>query len=289
MDLVFDRGDRQSPKGHALLYFRSSSNHDELWATYLVVLPITVDVSKYVPPFLMNQMGEVGAKDLSAFAFPPAPEKVPDYDHLEQMAGVRDDDILFGGTINPVDVASAMMSVNEAVAKYSEMYGSLAPAASELEPEADEAPDGASVNEVLYGLMSDGDRLSELTRLVGRLRDASENAEDRLSTEAEAEISLLARHLPENHQVRRLIEAAGGRCWRASTCSGASTWSRKSTSSWGRWSRRSRCWSRGSSFSELPRPVGVPPGPPQSPQATPLPALSQKGGRLDPLTGPRRA
>jgi hypothetical protein len=208
MDLVFDRGDRQSPKGHALLYFRSSSNHDELWATYLVVLPITVDVSKYVPPFLMNQMGEVGAKDLSAFAFPPAPEKVPDYDHLEQMAGVRDDDILFGGTINPVDVASAMMSVNEAVAKYSEMYGSLAPAASELEPEADEAPDGASVNEVLYGLMSDGDRLSELTRLVGRLRDASENAEDRLSTEAEAEISLLARHLPENHQVRRLIEAA---------------------------------------------------------------------------------
>jgi hypothetical protein len=207
MDLVFDRGDRQSPKGHALLYFRSGSDHEELWATYLVVLPITVDVSKYVPPFLMNQMGEVGAKDLSAFAFPPAPEKVPDYAHLENMAGARDDDILFGGTINPADLASAMMSVNEAVAKYSEMYVSLQPGAPEHEPDVEEAPDGASVNEVLYGLMSDGDRLSELTRLVGRLRDASENAEEMLSKDAETEINLLARHLPDNHQARRLIEA----------------------------------------------------------------------------------
>ena len=206
MDLVFDRGDQQSPKGHALLYFRSGSDHEELWATYLLVLPITVDVSKYVPPFLMNQMGEIGAKELSAFAFPPAPEKVPDYAHLEQMAGVRDDDILFGGTINPVDVASAMMSVNEAVIKYSEMYVSLAPAVPEHEPEAGEGLDGTSINEVLYGLMSDGDRLSELTGLVGRLRDASENPEETLSKEAEAEINLLARHLPDNHQVPRLIE-----------------------------------------------------------------------------------
>ena len=118
MDLVFDRGDRQSPKGHALLYFRSSSNHDELWATYLVVLPITVDVSKYVPPFLMNQMGEVGAKDLSAFAFPPAPEKVADRATIEEMATRREDDIIYGGAINPTDVTSALMSVTEAVQQY---------------------------------------------------------------------------------------------------------------------------------------------------------------------------
>ena len=74
------------------------------------------------------------------------------------------------------------------------------------EPEVDEGQDGASVNEVLYGLMSDGDRLSELTRLVGRLRDASENPDETLSKESEAEINLLARHMPDNHQIRRLIE-----------------------------------------------------------------------------------
>ena len=205
MELEFDRGDQQRPKGHALLYFRSGSDHNELWATYLVVLPITVDVSKYVPPFLMNQMGEVGEKELSAFAFPPAPEKVPDYKHLEQMSMVRDDDILFGGTINPVDVPSAMMSVNEAVTKYSEMYVNVVSGVTKHEADSAAVLDGASVNEVLYELMSDGDRLSELTRLVGRLRDASENAEETLSREAEAEINLLAHHLPDNHQVVRLI------------------------------------------------------------------------------------
>ena len=66
MDITFDRGSSDRPKGHALLYFRSSSDPDQIWVTYLVILPITVDVSKYVPPFLMNQVGEMGPKDLSA-------------------------------------------------------------------------------------------------------------------------------------------------------------------------------------------------------------------------------
>ena len=76
MDLTFERGDASSPKGHALAYFESPSG-DEVWATYLIVLPITVDVSKYVPPFLMNQMGGDGPTDLSSFAFPPSPREDP--------------------------------------------------------------------------------------------------------------------------------------------------------------------------------------------------------------------
>lgn len=75
MEIIFEKGSEEKPKGHALLYFRSSSDPEELWASYLVVLPIAVDLSKYVPPFLMNQVGELGPKELSAFAFPPAPEK----------------------------------------------------------------------------------------------------------------------------------------------------------------------------------------------------------------------
>ena len=70
MDIVFDRGSKEEPKGHALLYFRSRSSLEEIWVTYTVILPITVDVTKYVPPFLMNQVGELGPKELSAFAFP---------------------------------------------------------------------------------------------------------------------------------------------------------------------------------------------------------------------------
>ena len=75
MSVEYHRGDWVRPKGHAFIYLRNSLDHEEVWATYVVVLPITVDLSKYVPPFLMNQIGEMDAKDLSAFAFPPAPER----------------------------------------------------------------------------------------------------------------------------------------------------------------------------------------------------------------------
>ena len=208
MDIVFERGSQEKPKGHALLYFRGSSDPEELWATYLVMLPIAVDVSKYVPPFLMNQVGEVGPKDLSAFAFPPAPERVDGYRRLEELAAIRDDDILFGGTINPTDVPSAMMSVSEAVQRYAESYSKLQLSYDLADSTAGRGSQGVGVNEVLYGLMSDGDRLSELTKLVGKLRYAVEGGEETMTEEAEAEINLLARHLPENHRVDKLIGAA---------------------------------------------------------------------------------
>ena len=208
MDLTFDKGSENSPRGHALLYFRSSSDPDELWATYLVVLPITVDVSKYVPPFLMNQVGELGPKDLSAFAFPPAPERVPNYTHLEELASARNDDILAGGTVNPNDVSAAMMLVNEAVQRYVETYTKTQPSPHTAEAAEKEAAAGAGVNEVLYGLMSENDKLGELTKLVGRLRFDVEGAEEALAKETEADIRAMGRHLPENHQISRLIDAA---------------------------------------------------------------------------------
>ena len=106
MELVFDRGDRGSPKGHALLYFRSPDDPEAVWVTYIVILPITVDVSKYVPPFLMNQVNELGPTDLSAFAFPPAPERLGSYSEMEAIAAQRDDDVLFAGATDATDVSA---------------------------------------------------------------------------------------------------------------------------------------------------------------------------------------
>ncbi|MCH7786199.1 MAG: hypothetical protein IIC22_01705 [Chloroflexi bacterium] len=208
MDIVFDKGSAEHPKGHALLYFRNSADPEELWATYLVVLPIMVDVSKYVPPFLMNQLGELGPKDLSAFAFPPAPEEIKDYTFLEKLATAREDDILSGGSINPSDVASAMMIVNEAVQKYAELCSEVMPTAQSPDALPAEETGGLGINEVLYGLMSDGDKLSELTKLVGQLRFAIEGNEKALANEAESDIVTLARLLPESHQISRLVEVA---------------------------------------------------------------------------------
>ena len=207
MDLTFDIGSKEEPKGHGLLYFRNPSNAQEIWATYVVILPITVDVSKYVPPFLMNQMGELGPNDLRAFAFPPTPEQVESYAVLEDLARLRDDDVLYGGDIDPNDVAQGMMSINEAVQQYAEIYGRRAPA---LGPPQDDQEDdeGADVKDVLYELMSEGDKLEELTRMVSRLRFAVEGSDTRQVEEAEQDIRLLARHFPESHNIPGLVRAA---------------------------------------------------------------------------------
>ena len=199
------------PKGHAFIYLRNSLDHEDVWATYVVVLPITVDLSKYVPPFLMNQMGEMDAQDLSAFAFPPAPEQVPGYDALEQMAEMRDDDILYIGTHNPSDVTGAMGRVSEVVQAYSEEYtkitGSSTTGGETQGDEADEETGGLAVSDVLYGLMSDSDKLSELSKLIGRLRFAVDGSDDRLISETESEIGLVANHLPQSHNIPQLVEA----------------------------------------------------------------------------------
>ena len=208
MDVVFERGSAEAPKGHALLYFRNSSAPDEIWGSYLVVLPITVDVSKYVPPFLMNQVGELGAKDLSSFAFPPSPERVESHEVLKQMAEARDDDILFGGSVDPGDVPSALMFVNEAIQRYAEIYAQHVAVPEPVGSAEEGSGSDLGVNEVLYGLMSDADRLSELTKLVGRLRYAVEGGEEGMMKEAEADVRLLAKHLPESLQVVRLVEVA---------------------------------------------------------------------------------
>jgi hypothetical protein len=207
MDIVFDKGSKDQPKGHALLYFRSSLDPEDVLATYLLVLPIAVDVSKYVPPFLMNQVGELGPKDLSAFAFPPAPERMGSYEALADLAAKRDDDMVQAGTVNPDDVAAAMMSVNEAVQQYAAMYAQHVGVPNpQLETEGEDATE-LGVNDVVYALMSERDRLGELASLVSRLRFAVEGSDAGLIKETEEDISLLSGHLPDNHSVPELVEA----------------------------------------------------------------------------------
>ena len=208
MGIAFDIGSKERPKGHALLYFRSSDDTEGVWVTYLVVLPVSVDVSKYVPPFLMNEVGELAGKELSSFAFPPAPERMEGYDSLQALAANRDDDVLFGGVINPTDVPSAMMSINEAVQEYAGIYAQVASGSTEGATEEPEGGGGGvGVSEVLYGLMGDTDKLGELTRLAGRLRFSVEGADAGLVKEAEDDIKLLSAHLPPTLNIPQLVQA----------------------------------------------------------------------------------
>ena len=209
MDMVFDRGSSDSPRGHAFIFFRNSSDSEEVWACYLIMLPINVDVSKYVPPFLMGQMADLSPKDLSPFAFPPVPEKFDGYERLRRLAEMRGDDLLSCGSIDVSNVASMMMRVSKAVQSYADLYTRFLPLAEpEVEPNDEEELEGFSVSEVMYELMSDGEKLSELTKLVGKLRYAMEGGESALAREAESDISVLSRQLSESYQVAKIVNAA---------------------------------------------------------------------------------
>ena len=233
MDLVFDRGDSQHPRGHALLYFRVDTEPDKVYATYVVTLPVKSDLTKYVPPFLASHLGNMPFSDLSAFAMPPVPEAVNSFEELERLSQLREDDLVYGGSMFSFDLPRMMETATEAVQVYSslcsEALGMIstpaegaaeaigeelretleAAAAPETEPEPEPEPDDSlNVNEVLFSFMSESDKLGELSRLLGRLRFAVDGADQSEADEVGSEITVLARHLPENFKVSDLLDVA---------------------------------------------------------------------------------
>ena len=233
MDLIFDRGDSQNPRGHALLYFRVDTEPDIVYATYVVTLPVKSDLTKYVPPFLASHLGNLPLSDLSAFAMPPVPEAIGSYADLERLSRLREDDLVYGGSMFSFDLPRMMETATEAVQIYSSlcsdalaMSSSPAEGAAEAigeelretleaaavpEPEPEPEPEGdvsLNVNEVLFSFMSEIDKLGELSRLLGRLRFAVDGADQSETDEVGAEITVLARHLPENFKVTDLLNVA---------------------------------------------------------------------------------
>ena len=121
MDLTFERGDSQAPRGHALVYFRVDTEPDRVYATYVVTLPIKADLTKYVPPFLASHLGSLPLNDLSAFAMPPVPEPVDSYAQLDLLSQQRGDDMVYAGNIFSFDLPRMMELVTEAVQSYTQL------------------------------------------------------------------------------------------------------------------------------------------------------------------------
>ena len=188
-----------------MLYFRSLHDSEEVWATYVVVPPIALDLSKYIPPMFASQLPLQSASALSAYPLPPLPEKVPGYRWLENLARVRNDDLLDGGTIDPSDLQRMMLTVTEAAQRYAAWYAEWAARAPEPEPE----PLGEiDVDELFYSLMSDRERVSRLAKLVGNLRYALDGGDARAVAEAADEMRKIGRHLDAAYRVEGLIRAA---------------------------------------------------------------------------------
>ena len=222
MTLEYHLGDPASPRGHALIYFRDGSDPDKVGAAYVVMLPLSVDISKYVPPFLAGQIEQLGSGEMSSFAFPPAPEPVPSESWLRETALRRGDDLLYGGVANLDDITSLMAAVAEISSEYSSQYEKFAPLQADTGSQQDgsgasgpgpsSGADGAAasddVHDVMYSLMAEVDLLTELTKLMGRLQYESSGGDNAGARESEAKIRAIGRHVPENRRIDLLVGAA---------------------------------------------------------------------------------
>ena len=222
MDLTFERGNSQRPRGHALVYFRVDTEPDKLYASYIVVLPVKADFGKYVPPFLASHLGNLPLNDFSAFAMPPVPEEVSGHGELERMSELRQDDLVFGSSMFSFDLPRMMEGITDAVQSYSQLCADYydqqgigaapavesIPAGSSTEAGGEPEDTSYSVNEVLLSLMSERDKLAELSRLLGKLQFAQEGSDASMTGEVTEEITALSRHLPEEFQVLNLLAAA---------------------------------------------------------------------------------
>lgn len=208
MQLIFERGDQARPKGHALVYFRDPDSAGVL-ATYVVIPPITIDFSKYLPPMFAGQgMAANLAQASSIVPLPPVPESVANHDTLRILADQRDDDLILAGDASASQIDQLLTYTTEAAQLYFHMYSDFVrtfPDAPEPERRAVEGP---SAEELTFALMGERDRLSELAKLAGTLRYAVEGNDQQLAAETRSRMQLLAKHMAPKYWAERAIEAA---------------------------------------------------------------------------------
>jgi len=206
MNLKFKIGDPAKPRGHVVVYFKTSGTKETLLATYVVIMPITMDFAKYVPPVLAPHLGNFSSKDDSVFALPPIPEEVESYDQLVHMAHLRDDDLVFAGEIDNSDVDKIMHQVSDVAGEYGHLWEVYA-SACQLEKHA-LADNQLGVNDVVYSLMSHADLLNELSSMVTNLRSALSNEDYKLAADVEEMIPTLTKYLPSHYRINDLMKAA---------------------------------------------------------------------------------
>lgn len=208
MSATFERGDPGTPRGHALVYFTQADDPASVWASYLVVAPIVMDLAKLIPPMFAAQMPHMPSAGVQAIPLPPFPEQVESRAWVEQVAAVRADDLLYGGTIDPRDLQRAMMTLIDLASEYGQLWTVFAERLPAVEAEPDEPLALPDVDDLLIDLMSDAEKVGRLARLAGTLRYAVEGGDRAQAEEAAADMQRVGRRLSPTYRVAELITAA---------------------------------------------------------------------------------
>src|SRR5947209_13209611 len=198
MNLIFERGNREAPSGHALLYFRTGASG--VYASYIVVPPISFDPTEFTPPALAPLLQGLDLASMTlATPMPPIPQLVPGAEYLQALAEHRNDDLIFAGDIVVSSPAMLMPEIAEAASQYGELYKSSAvpDATAPLPP-----PPAVS----RYAGMSEGEKINALTSLTGQLRDSVRSG--RPDQDVLDNMRDLIDALPAKYRVSQLIRAA---------------------------------------------------------------------------------
>lgn len=214
--MTFRSGDPERPRGHALVFFRDSEHADSVWATYLVVAPIKMDLGKYIPAAFASQFaGQLGAVGPSAYPLPPVPEKFEGgLAALERLAELRGDDVIDGGTLRMSDPLYALQPVTDIGQQYAEVCAAFFDRQPLHEPatatSVDRPPSGGAldVDDLLLQVMPDSEKVGRLARLTGTLRYGVEGGDTRLVNDTVAEMERVGRHLADKFRSAELIAAA---------------------------------------------------------------------------------
>jgi len=209
MQLAFERGDPKQPRGHAVVFFRSSSDPKTILASYVVVPPISMDFSKFIPPMFAAQLPGILPSGPQVFPLPPVPEKVESLTWVEALAASRDDDLVDAGSVNPMDIQRLLTLMTEVAGEYGKLYENRAPIEDTPPAPGDNSPvESVDVDELFMSLMSDAEKVGRLAKMTGTVRYAAEGNDTALLAETVQEMERVGRHLAFRYKVAELIAAA---------------------------------------------------------------------------------
>jgi hypothetical protein len=218
VQLRFELGDAQAPRGHAILFARSMGPSERYLATYCIVLPIPFSIGKYLPPILAGQVPieamNQAMPDLSAMPMPLMLEDAPSLEALRQLAERRGDDFCDLGTLVIGDDTHRLTFAAEACNEYGQLYAAYR--RTWPEPETDgmgatsaEGPlADFDVDEMMASVLPERARLGEIARLIGQARYAIEVGDRQQLDSSTRDLRRLARSLPEKYRADQMVEAA---------------------------------------------------------------------------------
>ncbi|HEY3993696.1 MAG TPA: hypothetical protein VGM01_12575 [Ktedonobacteraceae bacterium] len=217
MTIQFLRGNQQAPKGHAIFVARHSTDPRQVLWTYCVAPPLPLSLAKYLPPFLAAQMSPEDIQDMTnvpAMPISPILEEGSSLEDLQMVAERRDDDLCDIGLINPHDTNGRVQLVSQSSVEYGQLYLNYTNGAKLSSPSlpafADEPAvlDELDAEELLIQTMTDRQRLSELSKLVGLIRYALEGKDTHLVDDTKRRMQRITRQLPDKYRTNELITAA---------------------------------------------------------------------------------